>query len=396
MAIRFARHVDKMGASELAAILKFAERPEIISFAGGLPAAELFPVEALREINNAILNEEAAQSLQYGPSQGILPLRKKIAERMNDKLKTSVNADDIIITNGSQQGLDFVAEMFIDEGDVIVMESPSYLGAIGAFNLHEPKFMEIGHDEDGILIADLEEALKTNDRIKMIYVIPDFQNPTGNTWSMARRKEFMAVVKKYQIPVIEDNPYGELRFEGELLPSLMSMDTDNLVVFLGTFSKIFCPGLRVAWACAREPFMGKLLNIKEASDLHSSSMAQRQVLRFMTDYDLDGHIEEIKKVYKRRKDVMVQALKDYFPKECTFTNPEGGLFSWAELPEYINTKEMMAECVENGVAYVPGGPFYPNGGHNNTMRLNYSCMDEEKTVEGIKRIGEVIHRRMKK
>ena len=245
-----------------------------------------------------------------------------------------------------------------------------------------------------MILDDLENILQTKDRIKMIYVIPDFQNPTGRTWSLERRKLFMNIISKYDIPVIEDNPYGELRFEGEHLPSLMSMDTRGQVIYLGTFSKIFCPGYRIGWACASEEILNKYIITKQGADLQASTISQREISKFMEVYDLDEHVEKIKSIYRKRRNLMIETMEREFPKNLEYTIPQGGLFTWVTLPEHINTKEIMEECLLDNVAYVPGGSFFPNGGHENCFRLNYSNMPDDKIVDGIERLAKVLHKHL--
>ncbi|MEG2983929.1 MAG: PLP-dependent aminotransferase family protein [Peptostreptococcaceae bacterium] len=390
MAVKFASRMDGLKGSEIRELLKLTENPQVISFAGGLPAPELFPIEEMKKISVSVLEEEGKMALQYATTEGHTPLREHIADRMNSKSKTNVTKDSILITNGSQQGLDFSGKVFLDEGDVLLCESPSYLGAINAFKAYCPKFVEVPTDNNGMVMDELERILETTDKVKMIYVIPDFQNPTGRTWPMERRTRFMEIINKFEIPVIEDNPYGELRFEGENLPSLKSMDKKGLVVYLGSFSKIFCPGYRLGWLSASPEILSKYIFVKQGADLQASSISQREVSRFMDTYDLDAHVEKIKAVYKKRRDLMLKTMKEEFPEGLQYTYPEGGLFTWVELPNNLNAKVIMDKCLENNVAYVPGGGFFPNGGKENTFRMNYSNMPEDRIVEGVKRLGKVL------
>ena len=390
MAVKYAKRMDLFKKSELGEILKLIEEPDIISFAGGLPASELFPVEEMKKVSVKVLDENGEEALQYSGSQGYLPLRNHIAKRMNEKGKTNVKAEDILVTSGSQQALDFAGNVFLDEGDIVLCESPSYLGALNAFKGYKPRIMEVPTDKEGMITEGLEKILKENDRVKFIYVIPDFQNPTGVTWSLDRRKKFMEVVNKYEIPVIEDNPYGELRYEGEFLPALKSFDTKGLVIYLGTFSKIFCPGYRLGWTCASKDILQKFITCKENSDLQTSTIGQRELSKYIDDYDLDEHVEKIKSTYKKRRDLMLDCMEKEFPEGVSFTHPHGGLFTWVKLPEKLNAQDLMKKCVENKVAYVPGGFFFPEGNKENYFRLNYSSSIEEKIVEGIKRLGDVL------
>lgn len=393
--VRFAKRLDQMDGSDIGDLLRLIARPEIISFAGGLPAAELFPVEELKQAGIAVMEEMGTVACQYSSAEGLPELRQKIAERMEAKNNIHTSADQILITSGSQQGLDFSARVFIDKGDVILVESPSYLGAIEAFKSCEPTFIEVPTDDGGMIMEELDKILATTENVKMIYVIPDFQNPTGRTWSLERRKKFMEIINKYEIPAIEDNPYGELRFENEAMPALKSLDTKGLVVYLGSFSKIMVPGFRLGWVCAEDEILSKFNAMKQGADLQTSTLTQLQANKYMDLNDLDEHVDKIRKVYMHRRDVMMDAMKKYFPAEVKYTYPVGGLFTWVELPSYINTKEMALQCLEKKVAYVPGGSFFPNGGKNNCFRMNYSCMSDEKIIEGVKVLAEVIQANLK-
>ena len=388
--VEFAKRMDAMKASEIRELLKLTARPDIISFAGGLPAPELFPVEEMKAAAIAVMEESGRQAMQYSTTDGFPRLREQIAQRMGEKNGIHTDADHILVTSGSQQGLDYSARVFLDEGDVVLMESPSYMGAINAFKACQPKFVEVPTDDGGMIMEELEKILATTERVKMIYVIPDFQNPTGRTWSLERREKFMEIINRYEIPVIEDNPYGELRFEGEYLPALKSMDTKGLVVFLGTFSKILAPGYRLGWVCASDEILFKYNLMAQAAALQASTISQMETAKWIDMFDLDAHVAKIREVYGRRRTVMVETMERELPSCCKFTKPDGGLFTWIELPEYMNAKELQLKCLEKKVAFVPGGTFYPNGGHENTMRLNYSCMPEDKIVQGITALAEAI------
>ena len=389
MSIKFANRMDHLKASEIREILKLSERKEVISFAGGLPAPELFPIEEMKKVAVKVLEDMGEEALQYSTTEGYNPLRKQIAERMK-KFGIETSAEEILITSGSQQGLDFSGKIFLNPDDVVIVESPSYLGAINAFKAYECKFVEVPTDENGMIMEDLDRILNETENVKFIYVIPDFQNPTGKTWPVERRKEFIKLANKYDIPVVEDNPYGELRFEGEIPPSIKSFDTEGRVIFLGTFSKTFTPGLRMGWVNARDELLNKYIMVKQGADLQTNSMTQRELSVFLDMYDLDAHIEKIKDVYRSRRDTMMNAMKEYFPEVVEYTYPKGGLFTWVVFPEHINARELMAEAIKRNVACVPGGSFFPNGGHENTIRVNYSNMPEDKIIEGIKRLSEVI------
>ena len=388
--VQFANRMNQLKGSEIRELLKLTAKPDIISFAGGLPAPELFPVEEMKTAAAAVMDEAGRQALQYSTTEGFPRLREQIAQRMFEKNNVKTDPNHILITSGSQQGLDYSARVFLNEGDVVLMESPSYLGAINAFKCCEPNFVEVPTDEGGMIMEELDKILATTERVKMIYVIPDFQNPTGRTWSLERRMKFMEIVNKYEIPVIEDNPYGELRFEGEYLPALKSLDTKGLVVFLGTFSKILAPGYRLGGVCASDEILFKYNLMAQAAALQASTISQMETAKWIDMFDLDAHVAKIREVYGRRRTVMVETMERALPSCCKFTKPDGGLFTWIELPEYMDAKELQLKCLEKKVAFVPGGSFFPNGGHNNTLRLNYSCMPEEKIIQGITALAEAI------
>lgn len=388
--VKYADRMENMKASEIRELLALTAKPEIISFAGGLPAPELFPVDKMQAAIDAVLTENGRTALQYGTTDGMPHLRQQIADRLSAKNKIQTDIKNIMMTAGSQQGLDYAARLFVNPGDVILMESPSYLGAINAFIPSQPNFVEVPTDEDGLVMEELDKILATTKNVKLIYVIPDFQNPSGRTWPLERRKKFMEIINKYEIPVLEDNPYGELRYAGEYLPSLKSMDEKGLVIYLGTFSKILAPGFRLGWIVANDDYINKFNLIAQAAVLQTSTFNIMAVSKFIDMFDLDAHVDVIREVYKHRCGVMIDAMDKYFPKEVKFTRPDGGLFTWADLPEYIDTKVMALEALDQKVAYVPGASFFPNGGNVHCMRLNYSCMPDDRIVEGIKRLGDVI------
>ncbi len=394
MTMKFSKRMERMQASEIRELLKLTQKPEIISFAGGLPAPELFPVEELAKVAEDVLKSEGRQLLQYATTEGRPSLRQKIADRMLAKYNTKVSPDEILITTGSQQCLDFAGKLFLDPGDIVLCESPSYLGALNAFNAYEPNFVEVPTDDGGLIPEELDKILSTTERCKFIYVIPDFQNPTGRTWSMERRIKFMEVVNKHNLPVLEDNPYGELRFEGEILPSLKSMDTKGLVMFLGTFSKIFCPGLRLGWVAAVPDVVSEFVKIKQSADLHTSNFDQGLADAYIENYDLDAHVEQIKALYKHRRDVIIESMEKMMPEGVKWTHPEGGLFLWLTFPQGVSAAQVFMKCIEKNVAGVTGDAFFPNGKTDRNMRINYSNMPDEKIAEGIRRMSEAIKESM--
>lgn len=387
---KFSERMNGMKASDIRELLKLTARPEVISFAGGMPAPELFPVEEINAAFNAVMAENGKTALQYGQTEGWAPLRQQIADRMEKINSIKTDPSDVILTAGSQQGLDFCGKLFLNPGDVVIMESPSYLGAINAFNAYQPTYVEIPTDDNGMIMEELEKVLATTENVKLIYVIPDFQNPSGRTWPLERRQKFMEIVNKYEVNVIEDNPYGDLRFRGEFLPALKSLDTKGLVLYFGTFSKILSPGFRIGWICANDAIMEKLNLIAQAAVLQTATVNAMVVSKYLEMYDIDGHIAKILPVYKHRCELMISTMKETFPPEAKFTDPEGGLFTWVELPEYVNTRDLAAKALEQNVAFVPGSGFYPNGGNNHCMRLNYSGQSDERIVEGVKRLAALI------
>jgi len=387
MAITFARRMESLKISEIREILKITQRPEVISFAGGLPAPELFPVEALKNVAIKVLEDSGSKALQYSTTEGFAPLRKQIATRMNRKFNTAVNLDNILITSGSQQALDFSGKLFIDKGDVVLCESPTYLAAISAFRAYEPRLVGVPTDDNGMIMDELEKILQISENVKFIYVIPDFQNPTGRTWSVERRQHLVDLANKYEIPIIEDNPYGELRFEGDILPSVKSFDTKGLVIFVSTFSKTFCPGMRIGWLAADPQFFNGYVLIKQGADLHTSIISQMEISKYMELYDFEAHIKIITNLYKERRNVMMATMLEYFPSNVKFNYPQGGLFTWVELPQHMNATDLLKRCLGNNVAFVPGASFYPDKQVDNTLRLCYSNMPEERIHEGIKRLA---------
>ena len=393
---RFSSFAQTLQASDIAELLALTEKPEVISFAGGLPAPELFPIEEMKKVDEAIYNEEGRKAVQYGTTEGYVPLREKICKRMKDKFFVDCKPEDVVVTTGSQQALFILAQILVDKDQTILMESPSYMGAIMAFDPVGPKYTEVPTDDQGIVPEELEKILAADDSIRMIYVIPEFQNPTGITWPVERRKAFMDIVNKYDVVVLEDDPYGEIRYDIEKLPSLKSMDTQGKVVFLGSFSKIFMPGLRLGWIVANPEIIDKFVKFKQAVDLGTSTFGQRQAAYFLKMFDMEAHIAKITALYAKRRDLMYQSMEKYFPEGVTFTYPKGGLFTWVTLPEGMDAKELMPKCLAKDVAYVPGGIFYPNGGNANHFRLNYSNMPEDRIVEGIKRLGDVLKEELAK
>ncbi len=385
----FAKRTDYLKASEVRELLKLCDNTEIISFGGGLPAEESFPVAEMKEICDEIFAEDGIKSMQYAISEGHVGLRKIIVKLMEEK-GIITSTDDILITSGSQQGLDLTGKVFLDEGDTILCESPTYLSAINAFKPFYPKFAEVDMDEDGLIPEELIKQIERHKNIKFLYTIPDYQNPTGRRMSLKRRKEVVAIANRYNLIIIEDSPYSELCFDNNKLPPIKHFDTEGRVVYLSTFSKTVCPGYRIGWACASPEILNKYILLKQGTDLHTNFFSQMQIARYFEKHNIAEHIKSNAELYKRRRDAMVETIERHFPKEMQYTRPEGGMFLWVTLPESINTKNLLLKALKRGVAFVQGSAFYPNGGHENTMRLNFSGLNEEKIVKGISILGELL------
>lgn len=383
----FAQRVDQMESSAIREILKVTERPEVISFAGGLPAPELFPVTEIRDAFCHVLGCDDPSVLQYSTTEGFLPLREYIAVKIQEK-GGKAGADNVLVTNGSQQALDLLAKLFINPGDVVIVEKPSYLGALQTFRSYQARFVAVPTDDKGIDVEALEAAIKKYNP-KLIYLTPTFKNPTGVTLSLERRRAVAKMLGKYEVPLIEDDPYGELRYAGQPLPPLKSFDRSGRVVYLSTFSKTIAPGLRLGWIVADHELIQKLVLAKQGTDLHTGTLVQRAVQRYLEISDVPGHIQAIREEYGRRRNVMLEAMKANFPERISWTEPEGGMFLWVTLPDHVDTVQLLSRAIEENVAYVPGAPFYPNGGGLNTLRLNYSNSIPLQIQEGIQRLARL-------
>jgi len=368
-------------------ILKVTENPEIISFAGGLPNPRYFPVQEVAQAAEKVLSQCGEASLQYSTTEGYLPLREKIAERYAKK-GVKVSASEILITNGSQQALDLMGKVFLNKGDGVILERPTYLAAIQSFGFFEPVFRSVPLEEDGVDPKELDRTL-CKDESKLFYSVPNFQNPTGITYSRDKLKAVAEKLSESRTVFIEDNPYGDLRFMGEDGPSMRNYLGENAVL-LGSFSKIVAPGIRMGWICACEEIMEKLVVAKQASDLHSNYLCQRILDQYLMDNDIERHIRKIRRAYKDQRDFMVEIMEEAFPEDVSFTRPEGGMFLWVTLPESMSSLQLFERAIKDKVAFVPGQAFYADGGGSNTMRLNYSNSDKERIFEGITRLAKAI------
>lgn len=383
----FAEAAYNLESSIIRDILKFSNQPGVISFAGGLPAPELFPVEEIREAADRVLTRYGTQALQYGLSMGYAPLREYIAERLSVSGGTQLTANNILITGGSQQGLDLVGRVFLNRGDYVLCERPTYLGALQAFNFYSARYALVDMDSHGMMVETADPVIEKY-RPRVMYVVPNFQNPTGITLSEERRRLLVQKAQKYGIPIIDDNPYGELRYSGTPVPSIKSIG-GQAVIQLGTFSKTVSPGLRIGWVAASRQLMGIFERVKQSTDLHTNQFSQYLIYEYVQNGALDRHIERLKVAYHERRDAMLRAMKEFWPESITWTKPDGGLFLWVKLPEGIDAKEILPKAIEEKVAYVPGQPFFPDGNGKNTLRLNFSNASLENIHEGIKRLGRV-------
>jgi len=391
---RYAQRTKSVKSSIIRELLKLTQRPEVISFAGGLPAPEVFPVARFQEACQRVLATQATTALQYGPTEGYRPLRELIVAQMG-RYGIVATVDNILITSGSQQALDLIAKLLINRGDRILVESPTYLGALQAFDLMGAEYVTVPVDDDGLQTCNMEQALRSGP--KFMYILPNFQNPGGVTLSRKRRDELVELSDRYGIPIIEDDPYGQLRYEGEHISPLVVLDRTNLardngyklgnVIYLSTFSKVLAPGLRVAWIVAPPDVIAKLVQIKQSTDLHTSTFTQMVVYEAARDGFIDEHVKLIRATYKVRRDAMLSALNDFFPPEVSWTHPHGGLFLWVTMPPGVDSSRLLELALRQNVAFVPGEPFYPNGDTGSHMRLNFSNAAPEQIREGIRRLS---------
>ncbi len=384
----FSDRITDVPRSFIREILKVALDPSVISFAGGLPNRELFPVEALKAATEKVFSTQGRDILQYSNSEGYLKLREYIADRYMRTRKLRIPVEDILITSGSQQGLDLLGKILVNDGDGIIIEEPGYLGAIQAFSIYRPKFLPIPVSEEGMDTQMLKDALASA-KPKLIYTVPNFQNPSGISYTQKNRLKVAKIIARTNTVLIEDDAYGELRFAGENKISFKELLQDNAVM-LGSFSKVIIPGFRLGWMVATGKIMDKLIIAKQAADLLTSHFTQSIVFQYLCDNDIDGHIGIIRNAYGNQCRAMLESIHKEFPAEVKYTKPEGGMFTWAELPPGLTSLELFEEAVRKNVIFVPGDPFYVNRTGTQTLRLNFSCVNEETIAEGIGRLGEVI------
>jgi 2-aminoadipate transaminase len=380
--------------SEIRELLKLVDSPEIISLAGGMPDGRFFPIDRVIEASTFALREYGKKALQYGSTEGIKKLRVLLMDRMENEGVGGIDLDNVIVSTASQQGLSLVAQVFVNPGDTVIVEEPSYLGAIQAFASMQAKFCTVPLDKDGLQMDILENRLKelqkAHIRPKFVYTVPNFHNPAGVTMTLERRKKLIELAHTYDLLIIEDDPYGEIRFEGEPIPSLLALGGKDRVVALRTFSKISFPGLRLGWIVAREDIMNKIIVGKQAADLCSPAMTQYIAYEFVSRGWLDDYVNVVRREYPKKKNAMISALEQYFPVGSSWTDPQGGLFVWVKVPEHIDTAAMFREAINAKVAYVVGIAFYPHRDDNCHMRLNFSAVDPEHITEGIHRLGDLL------
>jgi 2-aminoadipate transaminase len=372
-------------------ILKISSQPGVISFAGGLPAPELFPLDDLKEAMATAIDKYGPICVQYSLSMGVTPLRELLAARATERGTTS-EAKNILVTAGGQQGIELVARAFVDRGDYILTERPTYVGALQAFNYYQARYATVDMDDQGMIIEQVEEKL-IKYRPKLIYTVSNFQNPTGITMSVSRREALVDLALKHNTPIIDDNPYSDIHFSGERLPTLKSIGGD-IVIALRTFSKVLTPGLRIGWMNGPADIMLLFEKVKQCTDLHTNTLCQYIVHEYVAAGKLEPHIEILKADYRAKRDIMIKTMRDTFPKGITWTEPEGGLFLWVQLPAHMSARDLLPKAVEMKVAYIYGEPFYPDGSGANTLRLNFSNASHKGIVEGINRLAALFTENM--
>lgn len=390
--MKLATRIDHIQPSAIRDVgKKIAAIDNCISFAAGLPDPSLFPSRQLRAITDYLLTEKSHLALQYGMTKGYAPLILKIVDGLKRRYHIDCQPTNIQMTTGSQQGISFVGMALLDPGDVVITENPTYLGALAAFRPFEVSFQGVDSEDDGMNMEALESTLKAHPHTKLIYLVPNFSNPSGRTWSLKKRRSLIELANQYDVAVVEDDPYGDIRFDGTRLPPVKSLDTEERVVYLGSYSKILCAGIRVGFMCGAPDLIHNIEIIKEGADLQTNQLAQMQVDEFLERNDIDAHIGTIIAAYRKKRDLMVACIKRYFPEGVNYTCPEGGMFVWLELPEQIDANEILDQALIQKVGFVPGGPFFPGGGNENTIRLSFSISPEEEIEPGIKILGTVLH-----
>jgi 2-aminoadipate transaminase len=386
---QFSQRAEQLQSSVIREILKVTVRPEVISFAGGLPSPATFPVERMQAAFDKVLAEQGKVALQYGPTDGYGPLREWIAQSLSTADST-ILPEQVLMVSGSQQGLDLLAKVLVDEGSKVLVETPSYLGALQAFSVYRPEFVSVPGDEQGLLPEQVEVVGKG---ARMLYSLPNFQNPTGRTLPVERRIALVETCARMGLPLIEDDPYGALSYRGEPLPRMLNMNPQG-VIYMGSFSKVLTPGIRLGYVVAPVPLLRKLEQAKQAADLHTAQLTQMVVHEVVKDGFLTEHIPTIRKLYSDQCQAMLAALTEFFPAGVTWTQPEGGMFIWVTLPKHIDSMKLLDEAIAQHVAFVPGAPFYANAPEQNTLRLSFVTVSPEKIREGVEKLGSLIASKM--
>ncbi len=392
--VHLAGRTEQMKSSAIRELLKLTQQADVISFAGGLPAPDFFPLDKIEEACRRVLHTDGAKAMQYGTTEGYLPLRTWLADRMH-RYGVPAMPDNVVLTNGSQQALDLIGKVFINRGDYVLTERPTYLGAIQAWNAYGARYHTVNLDDDGMVVDEIEHAYEkiladSGKPPRFIYVLPNFHNPAGVTLSQQRREKLAEVATRLNLPIIEDDPYGQLRFEGEDLSPICTLVPER-TIYLGTFSKTMTPGLRLGWIVCPEVLMKWFVTAKQGADLHTGTFVQHVAYEVCRDGFLWGHVLRLREEYRARRDTMLEALSEFWPAGCSWTRPSGGLFLWARVPESINALDFMQTALAAKVAYVPGVNFYPNtDGGFNAMRLNFSYSSPDQIIEGIRRLGVAI------
>lgn len=387
----FANRVKTLEGSAIRAIFKLLEQGDVISLAGGSPAPESFPAQELAEISKEILTQKPHIALQYSVTEGYTPLRELLKKRMAEKFNSfKSETDDLIVTCGAQQGIDLAMKVLINEGDIIAVEEPSFIGTLNSARSYGAVLKGVPVDEDGMNMEKLEQLLKS-EKVKLIYTISTFQNPSGITMSLEKRKKLIELAEKYDVLILEDNPYGELRFRGDAVPTIKSFDKDGRVLYAGTFSKILSAGMRLGWICADKNLLARIIVVKQVNDVHTPVLTQMMAYEYMSRYSIDDHIAKISKLYERKCNAMLEAMDKYLAEKCTYTRPEGGIFLQCTMPEGTDTKALLEKATKNGVAFVPGNSFMVDMSKPaNTFRLNYSLVPEDKIETAIRLLAEVM------
>ncbi|HJU99119.1 MAG TPA: PLP-dependent aminotransferase family protein [Burkholderiaceae bacterium] len=382
---RFSERAAQMQSSFIREILKITQRPEIISFAGGLPSPATFPVAEMKEAFDQVLTDSGNVALQYGPTDGYLPLRQWIADSLSTN-GAKIVPEQVLMTSGSQQALDLLGKVLIDEGSRVLVETPSYLGALQAFSVYRPEFVSVETDDHGLVPSSLDKVAQG---ARLLYALPNFQNPTGRTLSVERRQQLVETCARLGLPLIEDDPYGALSYKGEPLPKMVAMNPDG-VIYMGSFSKVLTPGIRLGYVVAPLPLVRRLELAKQAADLHTSQLTQMVVHRVIKDGFLERHIPQIRQLYGDQCQVMLDAMAEHFPASVKWTKPEGGMFIWVTLPKHVDAMALLDEAIANHVAFVPGAPFYANEPETNTFRLSFVTVPPERIRAGIAILGKLI------